>query len=33
VRDDRFRLSDAFADHCRDLSARLLTASGGDAAH
>jgi NitT/TauT family transport system ATP-binding protein len=32
VRDDHFRLSDAFADHCRDLSARLLTASGGDVA-
>jgi NitT/TauT family transport system ATP-binding protein len=33
VRDDHFRLSDSFADHCRDLSARLLSASGGDAAH
>jgi NitT/TauT family transport system ATP-binding protein len=30
VRNDEFRLSKPFADHCRDLSARLLAASGGE---
>ena len=29
VRDDEFRLSNGFAAHCRNLSARLLAASGG----
>ena len=29
TRDDKFRVSAAFAEHCRDLSARLLEASGG----
>jgi NitT/TauT family transport system ATP-binding protein len=30
VRDEEFRLSPAFSGHCRDLSARLRQASGGD---
>ncbi|GAA5164849.1 ABC transporter ATP-binding protein [Viridibacterium curvum] len=33
VRDDEFRLSMAFNEHCRDLSARLLAASGGELEH
>ena len=33
VRDDDFRLSMAFTEHCRDLSARLLAASGGEFEH
>jgi NitT/TauT family transport system ATP-binding protein len=33
VRDDEFRLSKDFADHCRDLSHRLLAASGGELEH
>ncbi len=33
VRDEEFRLSPAFTAHCRDLSARLLAASGGVLQH
>ncbi|MDO6388121.1 ABC transporter ATP-binding protein [Uliginosibacterium sp. 31-12] len=32
-RDEEFRLSPAFTEHCRDLSARLLAASGGELQH
>ncbi|MDQ8021548.1 MAG: ABC transporter ATP-binding protein [Moraxellaceae bacterium] len=33
VRDEEFRLSARCADHCRDLSIRLLAASGGQLEH